>query len=61
MRIANAHIHVLYMYLYANVLLCRYHLYVDCMPGDGMQRIDSGTVSRIVNVARSFRRVQQPR
>ena len=34
--------------------LLRYNLYVDCMPGDGLQEMDQKCLKRIMRVARSM-------
>lgn len=39
----------------------RYNLYVDCMPGDGLQEINKDLLDRIVRVARCMDRLKQPR
>ena len=41
--------------------LLRYHLYIDCMPPEGMQEIGRDWLERIGRVARSMPRLQEPR
>lgn len=40
--------------------LLRYHLYVDCMPSDGLQEIDREALVRVMNVAKSSKRLREP-
>ena len=41
--------------------LLRYHLYVDCMPPEGMQEVEAESLERMVGVARSLPRLKEPR
>lgn len=41
--------------------LLRYHLYVDCMPPDGMEELNKESVKRMLDVARSSPRLKEPR
>ena len=41
--------------------LLRYHLYVDCMPPEGMEELNKESVKRMLSVARSSPRLKEPR
>ena len=40
--------------------LLRYHLYVDCMPPEGMEELNKESVERMLSVARSSVRLKEP-
>ena len=39
----------------------RYHLYVDCMPTDGLTEINKDMLDRMIRIARSSQRLMKPR
>ena len=39
-------------------ILLRYHLYVDCMPTDGVPSLNSETVERIIKWAKGIKSIQ---